>query len=124
MVDRTTELVTAYYDSWKSGIASYDENLVRGILAANLEFEGPLAGKRDSAEAFLPGLAAFVKAVKTVRFVQQVFAGNQAAVLYDCDLSMPAGTFRFVEFFVVENDKIQAIKLVFDATEFRKLTPR
>jgi len=29
-------------------------------------------------------------------------------------------TFRFAEFFRVQKDQIQEIKLVFDATEFRK----
>ncbi len=33
-----------------------------------------------------------------------------------------AGTLRFAEFIRVENDRIQLIKLVYDPTEFRRLT--
>jgi ketosteroid isomerase-like protein len=119
--DRTSELVRAYYDSWKNGMASYDEARLRAILAADLKFEGPLAGKLTSADAFLPGLARFVQSVKAFHMRQEIHAGHEAAALYDCDLTKPAGTFRFTEFFRVENDKISAITLVFDATEFRKL---
>jgi SnoaL-like domain len=122
--DKTSELVLAYYESWKNGMASYDETRLRAILAPDLKFEGPLAGKRNSADAFLSGLAGFVKAVKAVRILQKVHAGNEAAVFYECDLTMPAGTFRFAEFLRVDKDTIQEINLVFDATEFRKLIAR
>ncbi|MFI5014528.1 MAG: hypothetical protein ACHQAY_19515 [Hyphomicrobiales bacterium] len=40
------------------------------------------------------------------------------------DPTMPAGTFRFAEFFRVEKDKVLEIKLVFDASAFRKLIAR
>jgi hypothetical protein len=49
-----------------------------------------------------------------------VQSGNEAAVLYDCDLTMPEGTFRFAEFIRVDGDKIRQDRLVFDAVEFRK----
>lgn len=34
--DKTRELVHAYYDSWKNGMASYDEGRLRSILAPDL----------------------------------------------------------------------------------------
>jgi SnoaL-like protein len=119
--DKTTDLVLAHYDSWMNGMASYDETRLRGILAPDVKFEGPLSGKRTGADAFLPGLAGFVKILKALRILQKIHAGNEASVLYDCDITMPRGTFRFAEFFRVEKDKIKEIKLVFDATEFRKM---
>src|SRR5215472_6607731 len=118
--NKTTGLLIAYYDSWKNGAAALDEARLRGILASDLRFEGPIAGKRSGADAFLPGLARFVKTLEVLRVLHLVHSGGEAAVLYDCDLTMPAGTFRFAEFFRIEREKIHEIKLVFDATEFRK----
>ena len=31
--DTSTDLITAYYDTWKNGIASFDEARLRGMLA-------------------------------------------------------------------------------------------
>jgi hypothetical protein len=114
--DDTPELVLAYYDSWKNGIATFDEMRLRGILAADLTFEGPIAGKKNGADAFIGRLIQFVKTLKAHRMLQRVHAGNEAAVLYDCDLTVEPGTLRFAEFFRVEKAKIREIKLVFDAT--------
>ena len=52
--DRTNELVLAYYDSWKNGMASYDEKRLRSILASDLQFEGPIAGKGAARKRFFP----------------------------------------------------------------------
>ena len=119
--DRTRELVQAYYDSWKDGMASYDEERLRGILAPDLRFEGPIAGKREGLEPFLGGLADFVRALQAHQMVRQMHAGDEASALYDCNVGASAGTLRFAEFLRVENDRIQEIKLLYDATEFRRL---
>jgi SnoaL-like domain len=118
----TRDLVQAYYASWQNGIDAFDEARLRTILAPDLKFEGPIAGQRDSVEPFLGGLAGFVRTLKAYRNIQHVHAGNQASALYDCDLGTTAGTLRFAEFFRVQNNRIQEIKLVYDATEFRRLT--
>jgi hypothetical protein len=47
--------------------------------------------------------------------------GNQVAVLYDCELTRPAGMQRFAEFFKIDGDRIASIKLMYDGTEWRKL---
>jgi len=119
--DRTRKLVQAYYDSWKNGMASYDEARLRGILAPDLRFEGPIAGKREGREPFLVGLADFVRALKAYQLVRQVHAGDEASALYDCNVGASAGTLRFAEFVRVENDRIQEIKLLYDAGEFKRL---
>ena len=118
---KTRELVEAYYDSWKHGMASYDAERLRGILAPDLRFEGPIAGQRDGVEPFLLGLAGFVRALKAYQMVRQMDAGDEASTLYDCKVGASAGTLRFAEFFRVQNDKIQEIRLLYDATEFRRL---
>jgi hypothetical protein len=40
--------------------------------------------------------------------------------LYDCELTRPVSTLRCAEFFRVAGDRIEAIRLLFDATEYRK----
>jgi hypothetical protein len=119
--DKTREVVQGYYDSWKNGMASYDEGRLRSILAPDLWFEGPIAGKRHGLEPFLLGLADFVRMLKAYRTVQQMHAGDEASTLYDCDIGVSAGKLRFAEFLRVQNGKIQEIKLLYDATEFRRL---
>ena len=119
--DTSTDLITAYYDTWKNGIASFDEARLRGMLAPDFVYDGPIAGRRPGVDSFVRGLMAFVKTLKELRMLSELRVGNESAFLYDCDVSQPAGTFRFAEFLRVDNGKIQEIRLVFDATEFRKL---
>lgn len=49
------------------------------------------------------------------------FSETGAALLYDCDTMSPAGVLRTAGFFTIGNGKIKSIRLVFDATELRKL---
>jgi len=119
----TAELTNAYYDTWRNGIASFNETRLGGILAENLDFEGPIAGKRQGATGFIGGLRRFVEGLQApIRFLQLVNSDDQAAALYDADL--PNGTMRFAEFFQVEGGRIQAIKLVYDAAQYRALGGR
>jgi hypothetical protein len=51
-------------------------------------------------------------------------AHREAALLYDCVTASPAGVIRTAEFFRLDDDdRIAAIRLVFDAIELRKLMP-
>lgn len=120
---KTDEPIETYYDSWSGGISSFDEKRLGLILAEDLDFEGPIAGKRQGAMGFIAGLRRFVEGLRApIRVLQQVDSGNQAAVLYDADL--PEGTMRFAEFFDVDDGRIQAIKLVYDAAQYRALGGR
>jgi ketosteroid isomerase-like protein len=119
----TAELVDTYYDSWKNGIGSFDQARLGAILAEDLDFEGPIAGRRTGAAGFIGGLRRFVEGLQApIRILQQVGSGDEAAVLYDADL--PGGTMRFAEFFVVEDGRIRAIKLLYDAAQYRALGGR
>jgi hypothetical protein len=42
-------------------------------------------------------------------------------MLYDCETATPAGVIRTAEFFSIAGGKITEIRLVFDASELRKL---
>jgi hypothetical protein len=119
----TMEVISAYYDSWRSGISSFDDNRVGTILAADLDFEGPIAGKRRGAAGFIGGLKRFVEGLQApIHTLQEVASDHDAAALYDADL--PNGTMRFAEFFHVDGGRIQAIKLVYDAAQYRALGGR
>jgi hypothetical protein len=118
----TTDLVQAYYGSWKRGIESFDEERLRGILAPDLRFEGPIAGKREGREPFIKGVADFARSLKEYRAVQLTDAGDEASALYDCSVGASGGELRFAEFFRVKDGLIQEIRLVYDPSEFRRLT--
>ena len=119
-IDLTTDVTEAYYATWQNGIDSFDEAGLRGLLAADFVYEGPIAGRRPGVESFMQGLKAFVKTLQSLHMIAHLRNGSEAAFLYDCDVSQPAGTFRFAEFLRIGDGQIHEVKLVFDATEFRK----
>ncbi len=121
--DDTRRAVRAYYESWKDGASAFDEARLRSTMAPDLTFEGPIAGVTRGVEAFIPGLVQFARGLERFRPLQLLVAGEEAASLYECDLSAPAGTYRFAEFFRVRGGRIQLLRLVFDATEFKKRLP-
>ena len=115
------QLVGDYYDSWRNGIAAFDEPRLRLILAPDLLFEGPIAGTRTGVEPFMGGLRRVAQALTELRMIQLVQSADGAAALYDCQLGA-SGTLRFAEFIAVANGRIQSIRLVYDPAEFRRLT--
>jgi len=120
---KTAQLIDGYYASWRQGISSFDDARLRGVLAEDLDFEGPIAGKRRGAAGFVGGLERFVEGLQApIQVLQHVDSGDQAAVLYDADL--PQGTMRFAEFFRVGEGRIQSIKLLYDAAQYRALGGR
>lgn len=119
----TAEVIEAYYGCWRNGISSFDPEGLSAVLAEDLDFEGPIAGKRRGSAGFAMGLKRFVEGLRApIRMLHQVDSGSQAAALYDADL--PEGTMRFAEFFEVENGRIQSLKLLYDATQYLALGGR
>lgn len=116
--ERTAALVAAYYESWRGGIGSFDEERVRDLLAPDLVFDGPIAGRRTGAEPFLVGLRRFVSTIDAFHPLQEIRSDAEASALYDCDL--PGGRVRFAEFLRTGGERIQAITLVYDAGEFQR----
>jgi SnoaL-like protein len=118
--EKTRELVRAYYDSWMNGSARFDEAKLRGVLAPRLTFESPLS-RRDDAESLVEAIRRFATTLRELRLVATLVSGDDCAMLYECDLEAPRGTTRFAEFFRIEGERIASIRLVFDASEYRKL---
>ncbi len=112
----TRQLIETYHQAWTSG----DIAKARGCLADDLDFQGSIQTFRK-ADDFAAALAQFQSMLRGVTLLESQFSESGAALLYDCDTVSPAGVIRTAEFFTVQDGKITKIKLVFDATELRKL---
>jgi len=110
------EIVTRYHQAWTGG----NIKSAREYLADDLEFQGSI-DTFSRADDFIAALAGFQKMLRGVKLIQSFFSQTGAALLYDCDTPTPAGVIRTAEFFTMTEGKITAIRLVFDATELRKL---
>ena len=110
------QVVTNYHNAWTSG----DVEAARVYLADDLDFQGSIDAFHR-ADDFIGALTMFQKMLRGVHLIQSFFSEGGAALLYDCDTLSPAGVIRTAEFFTVAEGKIKSIRLVFDATELRKL---
>jgi len=113
------DIVRAYYESWTTG----DMARARSYLADDLDFQGPI-DTFGSADQFIPALSGFAGMLARAELLQELYSADEAALLYDCETASPAGTIRTAEFFSLQGGKIARIRLVFDATELRKLMAR
>ena len=106
------DIIDTYYEI----LGDFDADALRAILAPDLRFEGPIAGRRDGADGFIEGAAMFARAARSITMRQR----EPTAALYDAEL--PGGTVRFAEFFQVADGRIQALTLHYDAGAFRAAT--
>ena len=116
MIMDTKQIITNYHNAWTSG----DMEGARVYLADDLDFQGSI-DTFSRADDFIAALTMFQKMLREITLIQSFFSESGAALLYDCDTMSPAGVLRTAEFFTVRNGKIKSIRLVFDATELRKL---
>lgn len=112
----TRQLVETYHHAWTTG----DITKARGCLADDLDFRGSI-DTFNKADNFVAALTQFQRMLRGVTVLKRFYNEEGAALLYDCDTISPAGVIRTAEFFTVRNGKITEIRLVFDATELRKL---
>jgi hypothetical protein len=110
------QIVTNYHNAWTGG----DVQSARVYLADDLDFQGSIDTFRR-ADDFIAALTMFQKMIREINLIQSFFSESGAVLLYDCDTMSPAGVIRTAEFFTVAVGKITSIRLVFDATELRKL---
>lgn len=111
-------VVPAYYALVGSGPAAFDADRLAALLAPDLIFEGPIAGHRVGAPPFLKGVAGFAETARSIDMLHLLYAGDQAASLYDAQL--PGGAVRFAEFFQVSDGRIRALRLLFDPALYRE----
>ena len=112
----TRQLIETYHNAWTSG----DIATARACLTGDLEFKGSI-DVFQRADDFVAALKQFQSMLRHATVLQSCFEQDRAALLYDCDTASPAGVIRTAEFFKTRGGKISEIRLVFDATELRKL---
>lgn len=116
MIMDARQIVTAYHNAWTSG----DMKTARGYLSDDLDFQGSI-DTFQKADDFIAALTMFHKMLRGVSLIKSYYSKDGAALLYDCDTISPAGVIRTAEFFTIFDGMITSIRLVFDATELRKL---
>ncbi|MEI6668633.1 MAG: nuclear transport factor 2 family protein [Acidobacteriota bacterium] len=117
--DTARDIVRPYFDAWTSG----DMARARTYLADDLDFQGAI-DRFNRADAFVPALSGFAGMLVRTDLLHEFYTDDAAALLYDCVSPTPAGTIRTAEFLRVKDGKIVEIRLVFDASELRKLMGR
>lgn len=110
------DLIEKYHNAWTSG----DFATARTCLTDELDFHGSI-DTFSTADEFIAALRQFQGMLRKVTTLKGFFDQNGAALLYDCDTPTPAGVIRTAEFFSIRGDKISEIRLVFDASELRKM---
>lgn len=114
--ETTRKIVESYSKAWASG----DLETARSYLADDLEFRGSIDNFND-ADSFMSAVSVFLNILKSVDTISSFYDGCEAMLMYDCVTDSPAGTVRTVEYLKVQDGKIYEIKLIFDASELRKL---
>jgi len=112
----TRQLIETYHNAWTSG----DFATARACLADDLDFKGSI-DTFHKADDFVAALKQFQDMLRKVTLLKYFHEQDGAALLYDCDTASPAGMIRSAEFFTIKGGKISEIRLVFDASELRKM---
>lgn len=113
MTRRTRETVRAYSRARFAG----DVPAAAAQLAGTFTFQSPLT-RSDDAQGHLAGLAEFVGIVTGVDLISELYGESEATLVYDVHTATPVGVQRTAEHFRLENGKITAITLIFDATRW------
>ncbi|MFC6879444.1 MULTISPECIES: nuclear transport factor 2 family protein [Actinomadura] len=115
--DTAPSLLRAYYRVLTGGIENYEDGReLAPLLADDLEFEGPIAGRVTGAARFIQGVKGFIANVSEIDLVQEVNGPDGSAVLYDAHL--PKGVVRFSEFFTFNGGRIQRLHLQYDPAAY------
>lgn len=116
------DVVRAYLEAW----TNHDIATAARYLADDLVFDGPIT-HADTADAFVNGPGGLTSFASTVvpgslRLLAAFGDDDQALVMYEMTTSL-LGTVPSAEHFTVRDGKIRTERLVFDASEVRRLRP-
>lgn len=87
------------------------------LLTEDFMFDGPIAGRMAGGTRFTHGVRGFIESVRDITILQAVVTSAGAAVLYDAEL--PNGIIRFSEFFEFDGEKIQELRIQYNAADYR-----
>ncbi|GAA1558297.1 hypothetical protein GCM10009678_46640 [Actinomadura kijaniata] len=115
--DSAPPVIRDYYRVLTGGIESYaDGRELLPLLADDLDFEGPIAGRVTGSAPFKEGVRGFVANVGGIELVQEVHGPGGTAVLYDAHL--PRGTVRMAEFLEIADGRIRRLRLQYDPADY------
>jgi hypothetical protein len=106
-----------YYGILTGGADQYQDGRdLLPLLTDDFVFDGPIAGRMAGGARFTHGVRGFIEAVRDITILQTVVTSAGAAVLYDA--SLPNGTVRFSEFFKFDGDRIQELRIQYNAADY------
>jgi hypothetical protein len=108
----TKQVAQQYFEAW----ATKQYERVRTLMADDLKWESPL-NNFARADDVMPGFRRFVDGVKSARLLKLAADGDDAALLYDCEL--PFGTLRMTTWLHIEGGKLRSMQLTFDPTALK-----
>ncbi|KIX78525.1 nuclear transport factor 2 family protein [Streptomyces sp. JL4002] len=102
------ELAETYFTAWEAA----DFDALRGVLAEDVDFVGPL-GKAAGAEEALAGLEGLGQVLERIDVKVRVAEGDEVITWYDLCTSVapPAPTANWMR---VEDGKVTRIRVTFD----------
>ncbi|GAA0930307.1 nuclear transport factor 2 family protein [Nonomuraea longicatena] len=115
--DDAPATLRAYYQILTGGIDTYEDGrALAPLLADDLEFEGPIAGRVTGSAPFLQGVKGFIANVGRIDLVHEVHGPDGSAVLYDAHL--PKGVVRLAEFFTYADGRIRGLRVQYDPAAY------
>lgn len=111
------EVFQAFGQGMMSGTDSWKD-----VISENIIFTGPV-DQVKGLEAFVKLNENFMPMIRGSEVRQAVEAGNFVITQIEMDVAMPSGKtikLDMSEWYEIKDDKIQSIKVYYDAEEFRK----
>ncbi|GAA4605210.1 hypothetical protein BJY16_005298 [Actinoplanes octamycinicus] len=109
----TADTVQVYHQARFAG----DIPAAAAQLADTFTFRSPLISSADRT-GHLAGLPMFLQVVTGVDLISELYGDAEATLVYDVHTALPVGTQRTAEHFRLEDGRITAITLIFDATRW------
>jgi len=107
-------------ERYQAALGQGDFDAARKLMRDDMAFQGPF-DTFNQADQYLNALKQLATIIERVD-VKKVFAdSNDVCVLYDMVTNTPAGTAFIAEWYQVADDKIAALRAVFDARPFAPL---
>jgi predicted SnoaL-like aldol condensation-catalyzing enzyme len=105
---------------YQKAVGHGDWKAARSFMKDDLKFKGPIA-EHDRPEAYIEDLKRLSSIIKRVDLKKVFVDGDSVCLLYDMVTNTPAGTAFICEWYQVDEGKIGAIRVVFDARPFAPL---
>ena len=107
------ETAEAYFDAWRTK----DFRAVRELLHDDVTFQGPF-DSFNSADDLITAITQLGGLVKTLEKRNVLVDGQDVCILYDRVPVKDADAIGMAELYTVTDDKISAIRIIFDTAAF------